>query len=261
MFRATRRDFVRQSVSVAGAVALADGIPGPVKAATSKGPHDFVIVEGHRDMWELSGRTRLNEAEQHLPISNYLAQRLIDGGVTVCISPAGGGDSLDERDGNDEMLDGNLRVLDLHLSDIEQSKGKVTIIRTTADIPTGPTPGKVAFFLDMEGGGGIQTNMPEPGFPPERSLGLVRQFFRLGVRGIQLTHNGRNQLGDGRGIDKMGSRLTPFGVAVVQEMNRLGMMVGVSHLSANGVLPDCHMPGVNLRRANLMGSVLVAANQ
>jgi membrane dipeptidase len=55
------------------------------------------------------------------------------------------------------------------------------------------------------------------------------------VRGMQLTHNGRNQLGDGRGIDKTGSRLTPFGVSVIQEMNRLGMMVGVSHLSANGV--------------------------
>jgi membrane dipeptidase len=235
MFIGTRRDFVRKAVSLTGAGALAGGSPHPVNAATSKGPHDFVIVEGHRDMWELSGRTRLREADQHTPITNYLAQRLIDGGVTVCISPAGGGDSLDERDGSDEMLDGNMRVLDLHLTDIEQSKGKVTIVRTRADLPSGPTPGKVAFFLDMEGGGGIQTNMPEPGFPAERSLALVRQFFRLGVRGIQLTHNGRNQLGDGRGIDKMGSKLTPFGVAVVQEMNRLGMMVGVSHLSANGV--------------------------
>jgi membrane dipeptidase len=55
------------------------------------------------------------------------------------------------------------------------------------------------------------------------------------VRGVQLTHNGRNQLGDGRGVDKMGSELTPFGVEVIREMNRLGMMVGVSHLSANGV--------------------------
>src|SRR5690606_5214715 len=70
----------------------------------------------------------------------------------------------------------------------------------------------------------------------ERSLALLRQFFRLGVRGIQLTHNGRNQVADGRGIDKVGSRLTPFGVEVVKEMNRLGMMIGVSHLSTNGLI-------------------------
>jgi len=93
----------------------------------------------------------------------------------------------------------------------------------------------VQFFLDIEGGGAIQSNLPEPDFVPERSLALLRQFFRLGVRGVQLTHNGRNQLGDGRGVDKMGGRLTPFGVAVIREMNRLGMMVGVSHLSANAL--------------------------
>jgi membrane dipeptidase len=204
------------------------------RAATTKGPNDFVIVEGHRDIWEQSGRTRLREEAQHWPIANFIAPRLIEGGVSVVIMPAGG-DSLEERDEIEELFEGSMRVLDLILSDIEKAGDKASIIRTQADIPSRPNRGKVQFFLDIEGGGSIQSNAPEPGFPAERSLALLRQFFRLGVRGVQLTHNGRNQLGDGRGIDKMGSRLTPFGVAVIQEMNRLGMMVGVSHLSANGV--------------------------
>jgi membrane dipeptidase len=229
----TRRDFLSQSGSALSAGLLA-GVAQSGKAATAKGPRDFVIVEGHRDIWEISGRTRLREEAQHLPIANFIAQRLIDGGVSVCIMPASG-DSLDERDETSELLEGGMRVLDLLLTDIEQSKGKATLIRTKADLPAKPNSGKVQVFLDIEGGGSIQSNLPEPGYPADRSLALLRQFFRLGVRGMQLTHNGRNQLADGRGIDKMGSKLTPFGVAVVQEMNRLGMMVGVSHLSANGV--------------------------
>ncbi len=191
-------------------------------------------MEGHRDIWEQSGRTRLKEEAQHWPIANFIAPRLIEGGVSVVIMPAGG-DSLEERDEQDEMLEGSMRVLDLILSDLDKAGNKVSIIRTKADVPSKPNVGKVQFFLDIEGGGSIQTNAPEPRFPPDRSLALLRQFFRLGVRGVQLTHNGRNQLGDGRAVDKMGSKLTPFGVAVIQEMNRLGMMVGVSHLSANGV--------------------------
>jgi len=229
----TRRDFLSRSGSALAAGFLA-AAPQQEKAATAKGPHDFVIVEGHRDIWEISGRTRLREEAQRMPISNFIAPRLIEGGVSICIMPTSG-DSLDERDGIPEMFEGGMRVLDLMLTDIEQSRGKATLIRTKADLPVKPNSGKVQIFLDIEGGGSIQSNLPEPGFPAERSLALLRQFFRLGARGMQLTHNGRNQLADGRGIDKMGSKLTPFGVAVVQEMNRLGMMVGVSHLSANGV--------------------------
>jgi membrane dipeptidase len=234
MFRSiSRRDFFSQGGSLLGASLLA-AAPGLGRTATTKGPHDFIIVEGHRDIWEQSGRTRLKEEAQHWPIASFIAPRLIEGGLSVVIMPAGG-DSLEERDERDEMFEGSMRVLDLILSDIEKAGDKVSIIRTRADIPTRPNTGKVQLFLDIEGGGSIQSNAPEPGFVPERSMALLRQFFRLGVRGVQLTHNGRNQLGDGRGIDKMGSRLTPFGVGVIQEMNRLGMMVGVSHLSANGV--------------------------
>jgi membrane dipeptidase len=234
MFRSiSRRNFFSQSGSLLGA-SLLTSASRRSHAATTKGPHDFVIVEGHRDIWEQSGRTRLKEEAQHWPIANFIAPRLIEGGVSIVIMPAGG-DSLEERDERDEMFEGSMRVLDLILSDIEKAGDKASIIRTRTDIPTRPNTGKVQFFLDIEGGGSIQSNAPEPGFVPERSMALLHQFFRLGVRGVQLTHNGRNQLGDGRGIDKMGSRLTPFGVAVIQEMNRLGMMVGISHLSANGV--------------------------
>jgi len=230
----TRRDFFSRTCSLAGAGLLASATAPQGKSATTKGPHDFVIVEVHRDIWEQSGRTRLKEEAQRWPVANFIVPRLIEGGVSVVIMPAGG-DSLEERDEQDEMLEGSMRVLDLILSDIDKAGSKASIIRTKADVPARPNSGKVQFFLDIEGGGSIQTNAPEPKFVADRSLALLRQFFRLGVRGVQLTHNGRNQLGDGRGIDKMGSKLTPFGIAVIQEMNRLGMMVGVSHLSANGV--------------------------
>ncbi len=53
---------------------------------------------------------------------------------------------------------------------------------------------------------------------------------------MQLTHNGRNMLADGVAGGKMGGRLSDFGVEVIREMNLLGMMIGVSHLSANGIL-------------------------
>ena len=89
--RGTRRDFLSQAGSLTAAGALVAGLPEQrASAATSKGPHDFVIVEGHRDMWEISGRTRLPGADNHMPITNHLVPRLIEAGITVCIAPAGG---------------------------------------------------------------------------------------------------------------------------------------------------------------------------
>jgi membrane dipeptidase len=203
------------------------------EATARRGPRDYIIVEGHRDIWELSDRFRLGDTSQHSPIRDFLAPRLIEGNVSVAIVPAGG-DSLEERDGRDVLFEGSMRVLDMLLVEIEKTDDSVSIIRTKADIPAEPSRDKVQFFLDLEGGGPIQID-PEPGYHPDRRLALLRQFFRLGVRGMQLTHNGRNMLADGINEGKMAGRLSQFGVEVIGEMNRLGMMVGVSHLSANGV--------------------------
>jgi membrane dipeptidase len=222
----TRRDFLVQSAAATAGAAL---LP-----AAAQRPHDYIIVEGHRDIWELNDRFQLSDRKQHSPLRDFLVPRLIEGGLSVVIMPAGG-DSVDQRGGDEHLLEGSLRVIDMMLVEIEKTSGKVTIIRTKADVPTTPNRDKVQIFLDHEGGAAIQIS-PQPGYHPDRRLAMLRHLFRLGVRGMQLTHNGRNMLGEGIAGGKMGSRLSAFGVEVVREMNRLGMLIGVSHLSANGVL-------------------------
>lgn len=198
-----------------------------------KNPYDYIIVEGHRDIWEFNDRFALRDPSQDSPLKDFLLPRLIEGGVNVVIMPAGG-DSVHERGGSDYLLKGSLQVIDMLLTEIEKTSGKASVILTRNDIPNRPDPDHVYFFLDLEGGGSIEID-PEPEDHPDKNLALLRNIFRLGVRGMQLTHNGRNQLGDGIGEGKTAGKLSNFGIEVVKEMNRLGMMIGVSHLSANGI--------------------------
>jgi membrane dipeptidase len=230
-----RREFLQRSgLAAAGLAVSRPFYKGKFRPAPEhKGPHEYLIVEGHHDIWEFNDRFVLNDPSQNSPLRDFLLPRLIEGGVDVVIMPAGG-DSVEERGGSEKLLEGSLRVLDMILTEIEKTNGKASLITTVKDIPAAPDPGHVKFFLDLEGGASIQID-PEPGYPSDRRLALLRDFFRLGVRGMQLTHHGRNQLGDGVWEGKMAGRLSNFGVEVVQEMNRLGMMIGVSHLSANGI--------------------------
>lgn len=231
----TRRRFLQKSFAAAiGAGFIPDLFSSGIsRKVGNKGPYDFMIVEGHRDIWEFNARFALRDETQNSPLRDFILPRLLEGGVNVVIMPAGG-DSVEERGGSDFLLKGSLQVIDMLLTEIDKTEGKASVIKTRKDIPSEPDKNHVYFFLDLEGGGSISID-PEPGIHPDRKLALLRDFFRLGVRGMQLTHNGRNQLGDGVGAGKMGGRLSRFGVEVVAEMNRLGMMIGVSHLSANGI--------------------------
>ena len=230
-----RREFLQKSGIAVTGLAIISSF-SKVKyahAQAKKDPHQYVIVEGHHDIWEFNDRIALNDPSQHSPLRDFLLPRLLAGGVDVIIMPAGG-DSVAQRGGSDKLFKGSMRVVDMILTEIEKTNGKVSLIKSIGDIPVTPDPDHVKIFLDLEGGGPIQID-PEPGYHPDRRLALLRNFFRLGVRGMQLTHHARNQLADGVWEGKMGGHLSNFGVEVVQEMNRLGMMIGVSHLSANGI--------------------------
>src|SRR5205085_1995228 len=81
--------------------------------------------------------------------------------------------------------------------------------------------GKVASMIGIEGGRQIGG-----------SLATLRQFYRLGARYMTLTHNQTTEWADSATDDPKYDGLSPFGVEVVKEMNRLGMLVDVSHVSA-----------------------------
>jgi membrane dipeptidase len=143
-----------------------------------------------------------------------------------------GGDGVHHRDGSERPLVGSLDVVDMFLNDVETLRARgepVQVVLSKDDLPRDPNDGVVRFLLEIEGGIPFQEDYSS-GKPMSRKLALLRTFFRLGIRSIHLTHDGRNELGDGS-HEADGGRLSRFGVAVLKEAQRLGMHVSLSHLT------------------------------
>lgn len=80
--------------------------------------------------------------------------------------------------------------------------------------------GKIASLIGMEGGHSIAN-----------SLAVLRQFYRLGARYMTITHSRTLDWADAAGDDPQHGGLSPFGVEVIREMNRIGMVVDLSHVT------------------------------
>jgi membrane dipeptidase len=231
-----RREFIARTGAVAAGVSMMGGFIGGAFAKPlpiKKGPMDYVIVHGHYDIWEFNARFAMEDEAQNSPLRDFLLPRLLAGGVNVVIIPIAG-EAARHRIENDQVLPGSLRSADMIIREIEKTNGKASVIKSKKDIPEVPDPNHVKFFFDIEGGSPIEIDA-EPGVHKDHRLALLRHFYRVGARGLQLTRDGRNQLGDGW-LEGKGGNLSRFGVEVVEEMNRLGMMIGVSHVSENAVL-------------------------
>lgn len=116
-----------------------------------------------------------------------------------------------------------LKYLDYYFGQLEENRLEMGHVNTKADLDRHLRAGKVSTLLSLEGGEAL-----------EGELGVLRMLFQLGVRGLTLTWNNRNQLGEPASHGASAGGLTEFGKAVVREMNRLGMLVDVSHLSEAG---------------------------
>jgi membrane dipeptidase len=115
-----------------------------------------------------------------------------------------------------------LRLIDLALRQVRANSDKVAIAHTPADIESIRKQGKIAAVLDLEGG-----------FDLDGDLGVLRMLHRLGLRSAQLpAHNWANRFADSCcAKEQPVGGLNDRGRAVVREMNRLGMLINVSHAS------------------------------
>jgi membrane dipeptidase len=123
-----------------------------------------------------------------------------------------------------EMENGFSRVqleqIDLARRMIKHYSETFSLVLTASGIQEVFQQGKIASLLGMEGGHGL-----------EDSLGALRAFYDLGVRYMTLTHSLTLDWADSTTDEAKNNDLTSFGKEVVREMNRLGMLVDLSHVT------------------------------
>lgn len=183
----------------------------------------FIIIDGHVDVPHRLWTSR----DRRGKLSEDIAERTEKGDFDYPRAKAGGLDApffsiyvpakLEGR-GAKKYADG---LIDLVEGIAEKAPDKFRIARTTAEVRQNSKEGKISLLLGMENGS-----------PVEKKLENVQHFFERGIRYITLAHSKDNHLSDSSYDDRhVNKGLSPFGKKVVAEMNRLGILVDVSHIS------------------------------
>ena len=179
---------------------------------------ELPVVDCHGDipvdLW------RRRRAGERAPLADDYANRLREGGVRIEFMTVGGDQPL-TMDGIGSPEIRALELIDDVLSEIESTPA-LRAIRTAEDLDRTIAEQAIGIVLHFEGLA-----------PVRGKLSLARSFHRLGVRSAQLTWNMRNEVADGIG-EPMAAGLSTVGQNVVRELDRLGVIVDVSHLAPHG---------------------------
>ncbi|MFE4969184.1 dipeptidase [Streptomyces sp. NPDC056660] len=182
---------------------------------------EFPVVDGHNDLpyalreqvrYDLDARDIAGHQNAHLHTD---IPRLREGGVGAQFW------SVYVRSDLPGAVPATLEQIDCVRQLIARYPADLRAALTAADMEAARAEGRIASLMGAEGGHSI-----------DNSLGTLRGLYELGVRYMTLTHNDNNDWADSATDEPNVGGLSAFGREVVREMNRLGMLVDLSHVAA-----------------------------
>jgi membrane dipeptidase len=221
---ALKKLLLASALTLMSTTATAQSIPPQVRARIDRILKATPLIDGHNDIAEqlaenykrnIQGLASGTDQRQPHPLMTDMA-RLHQGRVggqfwSVYINGEVTGDAAIRE--TIEQIDIVRRMIEAYPRDLE-------LARTADDVVRIHKSGKVASMIGVEGGRQIGG-----------SLAALRQYYNLGARYMTLTHNQTTEWADSATDEPKYDGLSPFGVQVVHEMNRIGMLVDLSHVS------------------------------
>ncbi|MCU1385345.1 MAG: hypothetical protein JWL71_4042 [Acidobacteria bacterium] len=214
-------------VAVAGIASLGAQTPAKKKPAESSAARaarihkEAIVVDTHIDTTMMLGREGWDfmvrhEAKKGEDSNHVDLPRIKEGGLDAAFFSI----YMPGTITGPEAVKRSLILIDHVRSLAEQHPNEIVLATTAAEVRAAHKAGKFAALMGMEGGHMI-----------DDSLAVLRDYQRLGVRYLTLSHSVNTNWSDSSGDTPAHNGLTDFGKDVVRELNRLGMLVDISHVS------------------------------
>lgn len=176
------------------------------------------IADSHNDL--LLGVLHQRERGHADPFGDFWLPQLRAGNVVLQVLPV----YTEDQFVGEGALRRAILVIETARELAERHREDVAIVETARELREVIASGRIALVLAFEG-------ME----PVGADLGVLDAFFRLGIRMASFTWNRRTAFADGAGENDTGGRLTRLGVAALAHMERIGMILDISHLSDPGL--------------------------
>jgi len=210
------RTFLRAGLCVSAGAFLAAAVTGDDISARAKKLHfSCIVVDTHDDTTQrfLDGKFDIGERSSSGSID---IPRMKEGGLGAIFFSIW----IPSKVTGPEAVNRAMTQIDALREQVRKHPKDLTLATTAAEVREARKQGKTAALIGVEGGHMINAN-----------LGVLRSYAALGVRYMTLTHSGNDEWADSSTDKAVHNGLTDFGKDVVREMNRLGVIVDISHVS------------------------------